>query len=128
MIKKDSPSTCCPMGCGRCGEGQVPGVLELLFGSHKYRLCHILCVQALHPVASRSESSKHDTRSNWPFFPKVIFSLCLFMLQEYRVIFTSRPAQKKLRISTEVCEHLSSFQWEEQIEADSSLEPARHVK
>lgn len=50
------------------------------------------------------------------------------MLQGYPVIFTSQPAQKQWRISTEICEHLSSFQWEEQIEADSSLEPAQHMK
>lgn len=50
------------------------------------------------------------------------------MLQGYPVIFTSRPAQKKWWISAEVCEHLSSFQWEEQIEADSSLEPVQHMK
>lgn len=50
------------------------------------------------------------------------------MLQGYPVIFTLQPAWKKWRISPEVCEHLSSFQWEEQIEADSSLEPVQHMK
>lgn len=105
------------------------GAPELLFGSHKHRPCFGLHIQALHPVASiRRESSKRDARPNWIFFPKVTFFCHVFMLEGYPVFSTPQPVQKKGHISTEVCEHLPSLQWEEQIEADSSLDPVQHMK